>query len=77
MEEETLAKSHSAFTGDLSQWRFGVLVGVIEEMPSALGAPGEDTVVWTALVTLVEIARGNMVAGNVRMLELIQPFSRE
>ena len=77
VEEHALAESHPSFLGDSPERRFGVLVGVVVEMPSALDAPGEDSIVRTAFVTLLEIPRRDVVSGYVRMLELIQPLSRK
>lgn len=74
MEEHALAESHPSFLGDSPERRFGVLVGVVVEMPSALDAPGKDSVVRTAFVTLLEIPRRDVVSGYVRMLELVQPL---
>ena len=77
MEQEALAEPHSAFQGNGFQGRFGVLVGVVVEMPAALCAPGENAVVRATLIALIKRSRRNMVPRNVRMPELIQQLPRE
>jgi hypothetical protein len=77
MEEKALAVSHPAFSGHSLEGRFGILVRVVVEMPSTLGAPSENAVVWSAFVTLMEAAGCDMVASYVRMLELIQELTGE
>jgi len=65
MEEKALAVSHPAFSGHSLEGRFGILVRVVVEMPSTLGAPRENAVVWPALVTLMKASGSDMVSGNV------------
>ncbi len=77
MEEKALTIAHSAFRSHCLEGRFGILVGVIVEMPSTLVAPSENAVVWPALVPFVEAAGCNMVSGYVRMLEFTQKLTRE
>ena len=65
MEEQALTISHPTFRGHSLEGRFGILVRVVVEMPSTLGAPSENAVVWSALVTLIETARCDVVSGYV------------
>ena len=65
MEKKALTISHPAFRCHCCEGRLGILVRVVVEMPSTLGAPSENAVVWSALVTLIETARCDVVSGYV------------
>ena len=77
MEQHALAVSHSAFIRHLLERGFGVLVRIVVEMPSAFPAPGEDSVIGAAFVSLMEFPGRNVMARYVGMLEFVQELSGE
>ena len=77
MEKKTLAKAHPALLRRFFKGRARILVAEIEVVPPSVRSPCKYAVVGAAVEAFVERSAGDMVPGDIRVLEGREFLPRE